>query len=464
MNKPRSTKPITVNVEVILNKVLWLLFALLLFFTPLLFTTRTDEAFEFPKMYFVYFVGFTLIFVFSLSRILNSKKQKLKLPNILVLGFIAITVLATVFSSHLYTSIWGYYSRFSDGLVSLLVLTGIYIVGINVFADFGKRGVEKLLLTPVFALIPISVFGIVQHLSMEPGERVSSTFGQPNWLAAYIAMLLPIVFYFALSETYAKYFRWFLVGVFVISYATMWFTYSLSGVLGFIFGMGAVVVLNLEKVRANKFLVGTLVGLCFLVSALNPGVYGARLKDIVIDIGKVNAQTQELQGSGELQEKNTQVQGEVTADATSTTVSPKQVSDAGFIRLGMWRGTLDLALSSPKVFIIGTGPETFPYTFQQFRPADLNYSSEWDYILNKPHNYYLELLAEIGIFGLLVYLTIVVWSLKKRHAYIAPALLAYYVSNFFGFPVVTTGLLFWVLLAILEVEPLRKSLPKADTS
>jgi O-antigen ligase len=102
--------------------------------------------------------------------------------------------------------------------------------------------------------------------------------------------------------------------------------------------------------------------------------------------------------------------------------------------------------------IIGTGPETFPYEFQKFRPPELNYSSEWDFVFNKPHNYYLELLTTIGAVGTLFYLLIVFKSMGSGDKFYVPGLVAFYVTNVFGWPTVTTALLFWLFLAGIEQD------------
>ena len=129
-----------------------------------------------------------------------------------------------------------------------------------------------------------------------------------------------------------------------------------------------------------------------------------------------------------------------------------QVSDPGFIRLELWKSTLDLITSSPKVFLIGTGLETYPYDFQPYRNLKLNYSSEWDYVFNKPHNYYLEVAVETGVIGLASFGFLVVWVLKKSSYNLIPSIAGFLITNFFGWPVVSTSLLFWFLLSLAEVK------------
>jgi putative inorganic carbon (hco3(-)) transporter len=390
------------------------LFAIMLFFTPLVFTTATEELFEFPKMYFLYIMGVTIIYIFVLSLILNPRK--LVLPHKLLTMFLVVNIVSSALSTHHYTSLWGYYSRFNDGLISILVLFGLYIVFTNTFK---KVGGEKVLMGSVFSLLPIGLVAIYQHYTIAQNTRVYSTLGQANWLGAYIAMLIPLAVHYMIKENVGKPLKFCMGLIFVVSYAGLWFTYSLSGILGLIAGVSFFVFLNKERVLKQKRLLGSVALICLLFSLLNPGIYMQRVRDVFLDVRKVSAQ-----------EEN----------------APNQLSDPGYIRTGIWLGTLEMTKSNLKVFTFGTGPETFPYEFQRFRPNELNYSSEWNFILNKPHNYYLEILVETGIFSLIIYLAIVRQSINKRHIFASPMLLSFYVTNFFGFPTVATALLFYVLL------------------
>jgi O-antigen ligase len=62
--------------------------------------------------------------------------------------------------------------------------------------------------------------------------------------------------------------------------------------------------------------------------------------------------------------------------------------------------------------------ETFAYSYYNFRPAQHNQLSEWDYLYNKAHNEFLNFLSTTGAFGLATYLLIILWfsifALKNR--------------------------------------------------
>ncbi len=396
------------------------LFSLLLFLTPLLVVTNTNELYEFPKMFFVYFVGSTTIFLFFLQYVLSKEPPSLKKFPIPVAAFFIVNIFATAFSSHLYTSVWGYYSRFNDGMVSLFIYIGLFYIFINLK---NILNIEKLLIIPIITLIPINLFAITQHYFRHI-PRVYSTFGNPNWLAVYIIMVLPVVLHFLLTTNEPRQ-KNFFIAVFLMSYAGLWFTYSLSGLLGLIVSLSVYALINKDTVLKNRKTVGVLFCLMLIFSSLQPGIYKSRINDVFFDLKKVHAQ-----------------------ENKQNDTNSNQLSDPGFIRLNVWQGTLNIVMQNPKNFLLGTGPETFPYVFQQHRPQELNYSSEWDFILNKPHNYFLEILSETGISGLASFVAIMYMSLKNRHNYAAASLAGFYTTMFFGFPTVAVALLFWLYIGI----------------
>ncbi len=407
-------------------KAIKVLINVLVFFTPLVFVTNTNELYEFPKMYFVYFMGITTFFIFCV--LLLFSKIKFKSPSIPILFYLSTTIISTIFSSHLYTSVWGYYTRFNGGLISIMVFVSIYLVVSSVLK---KDDVSNILSLLIINSIPVSIFGISQHYAGV--TRIYTTIGQPNWAAAYIAMIIPLTIF--------RYFRAndrgvFLFGViYLLEFACLWFTYSISGFLGFSASMIVLFVLNRKEFLNKRVFVKAvpIVVLSVLIAVLNLGVFRQRIEDILIDVRKVAF---------------TSVYALENVSAVSN-----NLSDPGFIRTGLWEGTLKLATSSPKVLLVGTGPETFPYAFQPFRPKVLNYSSEWDFVFNKPHNYYLEILATMGILGLVSYVILMLKALRTKLPFLVPSLVSLFVSNIFGWSTVATALVFWIYLAVIDMEP-----------
>ncbi len=439
------------SMKQILKKPYFFFFSILLFFTPLILVTNTNELFEFPKMFFIYIFGLFIICFFISDLILNNKFAKFRKPSLVVSIFFLITLISTIFSSHIYTSFFGYYTRFNDGLLSYIVFFGLYLVAIN---KLNKEDFLELAKVAILPVLPISIYGLAQYFggpsifwSLPAVERVYSTIGQPNWLSQYLGILLVICVYFALNDSFGNFKLWF--SLYAIGFFCFWVTYSMSGLVGFAAGV-LVLVFNylvgkkneeeskegkekkdrkVDKVENISFRIALLILVTISILISNLGLYKGKFNDVLIDI-----------------KKTVSVVKKVYALSTDY-----EVSDPGFIRIELWKSTLNLIKSSPKVFFIGIGPETFPYEFQKYRNTRLNYSSEWDYVFNKPHNYYLEIWSESGIFALGIYLYLLFLVIKNSPKFLVPAIVVFIVTNIFGWPTVATALLFWFFVSWSEV-------------
>ncbi|NMB70319.1 hypothetical protein GYA27_03910 [candidate division WWE3 bacterium] len=408
----------------------------LLIFTPLLFVTNTGELFEFPKTFFIYYAALLCLMVYVIDMISN--KTWISRPSLTVLFYVAVFILTTITSMHFYTSLWGYYTRFNDGLMSVLAFFALYYVAKNKLTSTDISRLSNAILLPI---IPVALYGIAQHFGLfegrvvfgEKSDRVYSTFGQPNWLAQYLVMLLPVVLY----KTFYAIKPWFWYTILILGYTCLWFTFSMSGFAGFgaSFAIGLFYLFRQLGFKRVRVKIGFLLIYILMLAVLFPGILEKRLYDIRQDLFGMSVSP-------------------VYASSENLNANPSKykLSDAGFIRKYAWVGTWNLIKSSSKNFILGTGPETYPYSFQPFRPVELNYSSEWSYLFNKPHNYYLEIWAESGLLGLVAYGILFFKVSKNQTIDKRLGLVGFAITNIFGWPVVATTLVFWFWLIEVEEE------------
>lgn len=417
--------------------------------TPFVFTWSNSELFEFNKMLFVWVIA-TLVGGLWLTRMVVEKKviwNKHPL-GLLMLVFLAGQLLATIFSIHFRTSIFGYYSRLNGGLLSSLAYT-VLLLGLLQHVPREKRW--SLLLTNAVAALFVSFYAIPEHFGASPScflmhgeigidcwrqnvqERVFATFGQPNWLAAYLAGLAPLAWILAQRSSGKR--RWFwLVGLTSMLLA-IWYSKSRSGILAV--GVAGVTLAVLhtwpqwrgkikQVLRAKKhwlWLWAGAVGV-FLLSALGVQRFLATQPD-PFDLS--------------------------------------QGTESGSIRLIVWRGALKVWQRYP---LTGSGPGTFAYSYYQDRPIEHNVISEWDHLYNKAHNELLNYLAETGVVGLVTYSALVAGSLflLGRSAFQSPradtaaqAVLAgvvgVSVAHFFGFSTVMSNVLLFLLPGIVFLSP-----------
>lgn len=441
------------------------LFLILVFFTPLIFFPKTYELFEWNKMFFVYLITLLITSLWAL-RMVGEKKWRwtptpLDLP--LALFFLA-NLLATVFSIDIHTSIFGYYSRLNGGLLSTISYLLLYYA---FMANFPKDKVRTLLSVLVAGGVVVSLWAIPEHFGIDPSckilvdswkadcwvqdvqARVFATLGQPNWLAAYLGMLLPISLGFVLLEKKLIWKIGYLVAT-AAMLAALIFTYSRGGMLGLVAGLGLFVTL---------LFIGK--------KSLSVPKLGVNWRYLAAFLAVVVAYSL-IFGTAFNKPVSTYFKSQTPVAAPAETEAPKPATgtqlegggtESGVIRFIVWQGALDIWRHYP---LLGSGVETFAYAYYQYRPVAHNHTTEWDFLYNKAHNEYLNYLATTGSFGFLSYLLIIftftgfmIWKLWSNGVPNRPLALglmagytAYLVQNFFSFSVVIIALFFFLFPAI----------------
>lgn len=453
------------------------LFHLLVITVPFFFTWVNNELFEFNKMLLTYGIT-TIILGLWTCRMIVQKKFLWKKTwfDIPILLFVISQLISTLFSIHPRTSWLGYYSRFHGGFLSTLTYVGLFYAFIH---NISKKQVKGFLFSVLVAALGVTLYTIPEHFGVSPsciiisGEantscwvqdvqsRVFGTFGQPNWLAAYVITLLPLSFVVTIQQFKEKHKK---LTVFasittLFLFVTLLFTASRSGFLGFaisllllIVGVGtALVYQKKSKAKIQKQTLSISIGLVGVI-ALTALLFGTPFSPSFADIlNTIKPPTQPKVPQENLIEETPQpVTNRLEVGGT----------DSGEIRKIVWQGTVDIWKRYP---IFGSGVETFAYSYYLDRPVEHNLVSEWDFLYNKAHNEFLNYLATTGIIGLFTYLLALSFLAFKpvHHAFttktdasakllavgIASGITALSVSNFFGFSTVMVTILMFLLPA-----------------
>lgn len=425
-----------------------LCFHALFLLTPFLFTWVNSELFEINKMFLVYAMTIVVGALWALRMIFEKRVIWTNQPIAwLAVAFLVGQALSTIFSIHLRTSFLGYYSRLNGGLLSSLSYVVLLLALIN---NVPKKQALPLLLTNILAAALASLYALPEKLGASPScylmnqewnttcwkqdvqERAFGTFGQPNWLAMYLAGLLPAIVFFAQKQKETLRKIWIGAGALVL--ITIIFTKSRSGLVavGVMAGLWALFQFQPIWWRALKKALRArwqriAVGVGALALLIIIGVLGSRL---------------------------------IPTSEESFDLS--QGTESGSIRLIVWQGAVKVWQRYPW---FGSGPGTFGYSYYQDRPAEHNLVSEWDNLYNKAHNEFLNYLAETGLLGVVGFLAFFVgaaWLLVQKMgknpqkttlaktALLSLAGLA--VTYFFGFSTVTSNLLFFLLPALVFLE------------
>lgn len=414
------------------------LFYILFFFTPLVLWPYTSELFEFNKMVFVYLTT-TLIMAVWIWRCIIAKKLIFRrtLLDIPLVIFLGSQILSTLFSIDQRTSVLGYYSRFNGGLLSSISYSLLYWAFVS---NMTKERVIKCISFLLGSSIVVSLIAVLEHFGInitcglmgqglsscwiqDVQNRVFSTLGQPNWLATWIVALIPLTLYQILDSQNIKKILFYLLSI--LLFATILFTKSRSALLGFIasdfiFWIYAF-ILKRKKVIVPLIISNLFFIFLFLIISTpwNPAK--------IMSLEKIQGPALETGGT-----------------------------ESGTIRKIVWKGALKIWFHYP---ILGSGPETFAFSYYQFRPVEHNLVSEWDFLYNKAHNEYLNLAATSGTLGILSYLYLIVMMflvfLKKPDLFsisLAAGFSGILMANFFGFSTVSTQLQFFLfpVLAITQ--------------
>jgi len=497
-----------------INKSIPFSFYALFFLVPFLMYPKTFELFEFNKMWFVFAMTIVIFFLWTTKIVLLGKLQIRRTPlDIPILLFVASQIIATIFSLDPYVSFWGYYSRFNGGLLSTLAYIFLYYAfASNMISNAeGERKIAsfKLLFISLLAGFIVALWGFPSHFGydptcfvfrgtfdvscwteqFQPKVRIFSTLGQPNWLAAYLGVLLPLSIGFGIvsirqqikkrlqskEEKYsfiAEVFSWkscFYFLAILLFYLGLIFARSQSAFIGVFVGMQVFLTLlfvfttgthkfNLKNIlRDTYFKYIFIVNLIFLTITFFLGTPIEILNKYATYNG-LRTFISQPNISKQVPQKEMQIGGPALEGGGT---------DSGEIRLHVWAGALKIFAANP---LFGTGVETFAYAYYKVKPTSHNLTSEWDYLYNKAHNEYLNYAATTGLFGLGTYLLFIGWflagviyDLKKRKTHdmtyfpISLALIGGFVSillsNFFGFSVVVINLfLFFIPLFFYELE------------
>lgn len=394
-----------------LNKIIALSFYCLFIVVPLILTPYNYELFEFNKMLAVYLLTIIISAAWISKMILQKKIIIQRTPfDLPLLLFLASQIISTVLSIDPHTSVWGYYSRFNGGLLSTISYIILYYAFISNQISV-KNSLKVILSTAVI----VSLYAIAEHFGIDKHvwvqdvqNRVFSTLGQPNWLAAYLIAVVPL--------------SGWLSPLFLL---TIYFTKSLSGI-----GAAAIILtlMFIFLVIKQRFLKIILI----VVLAAGAAYY---LLTSPLTAG--NQKTLQL-----INEEN-----QTRAGGSSSLL----------IRRVVWQGAIDVFKHYP---LFGSGVETFAYSYYNFRPASHNLLSEWDFLYNKAHNEFLNFLATTGAFGLGSYLFLIISVLiffLKNPSGLMLGFISILITNFFGFSVVPVALFFFMFPAFAQNRDARAS-------
>ncbi len=392
-------------------------------FTSVLFPFVTSKAF-----YFRIVVEAALPFYVFL--ILDKKSLRPNIfskLNLAILAFLLINLLAGIVGVNPERSFWGNFERM--GGVYYLAHLVVFAFYIQALSGLGTKYLKVFFQSFVAVAVVVSVNGLIGKLGWPTltldsslPERVSSTLGNPIFLASYLVVPLFLALYLFLNSENRVAKVWYLTSVF-LQFLGIYFSGTRGAMVGLVLAvfLSLVLYLFLEKNKKPKLYIGSVLGSLLLFGILlffvqNSLPEGSVLKRLV-----------------KLRDSNSEA------------------------RLIQWRMAIEGAKEKP---LLGFGPENYYVVANShYNPELYRYDASW---FDKPHNYILEVLVTSGIFGLLAYVFMLVFSaLALFRAYreellslpetlvFFAALATYQIQNLFVFDTVPSSVAFFVFLGFL---------------
>lgn len=489
------------------------LFYILAFLSPLVITSINFELFEFNKMLLVYLftvlIGVSIVIDFVLHRKMLIPTTPLDIPIFL---FLLSQLISTFISIDPHISLFGYYGRFNGGLLSTICYIILYYSAIISFHEsissivekvtfgvknffsafrFGKNIDDHLplpttigfntasliylgyavLASAIFVSIyaVLQKFGIDAHLWVQDVQnRVFSTLGQPNWLAAYIIVVSFItvgnidnVFPRVISRVGTALSSSLLIIVTLYSLIPDSYCAFIQGLAGnslcwvgaiynwLIFATILGIVLHISKLSdrfpsAFPISLSSLFYISLLFTKSRSGFLAFWICNIVfllivfIKNNIINtkkslllfpfyAKYERTSGLNNIiilnilyvlftfvlsspisipwiNRNTAPIEQGNNGTALEDVSFNTTVTDSGDIRKIVWTGAWNAALARP---YFGWGVETFAWVYYRFKPVEHNLTSEWDFLYNKAHNEYLNYAATSGFVGLGTYLLLI---------------------------------------------------------
>lgn len=407
---------------------------------PAVFSTSLYTTFSAPKLVLLHVVTALILLIIGGQAFINEKFAYKKTPlNIFLLLYGAISLIATLTSIVPISSIYGTYGRFV-GIFTVVNLLLITFVAANYF---GKKHISHALLVSVITSGLLALYGLGQYFgyfdlsfnwSADPADRIFGALGHPNHCGLYLAMNFMLAAGL-LRSIKSKYLLGLIYFIMMLQFLVVLLTASRAALIALIVGillyLFVLAIKNREIIRLH--LSRITLAVFIIISLLATGTFIFQ-KEIV--------------GLPLIQRTVDTVRG----------ISDGNIPD----RLSWWMSGIQMVIDRP---FFGYGLSTFRDVYNQYRRTDYRTleqnGMEYRITPEAAHNEYVNLAATQGILGLLSFLLItffVCCSLVKNYLKseekdvislgLYGAIVVFLVDVFFGFGVVATYFIFYIIVGI----------------
>ena len=363
--------------------------------TPLIFAPFLRDGFALPKVSVIRL--FSVILLFPLAAQL--KKIQLNKMNILILMYLILNIVAAFLSVTPSVSLRGRYLYYFGGALQLLCFT-VFFFSVQIAGRaFKTSGIRKCV--TVSSGIA-ALYGFAQFVGWDFAEwdigfgRIFSTFGNPDFLAGFVVLAFPVIFYGFLMASKRKD-KLFSGIVLALLFFVLMAAKSRAGWLGFIAGFILLArAIGRESFRRVKFHFFIPIAVVILFIA-----FGGR---------KWTFETPGIKS-----------------------------------RIICWKAALKPIIKRP---VFGYGPDTFAEVITPYLPDDYASLTKKRGNPGYAHNIFIDIIVSTGFSGFTLFLLILIEFFRSsKSAEMKAAVAGFLVFGFFSICEITMWLYFWIFLA-----------------
>ena len=285
-------------------------------------------------------------------------------------AFVVWMAIADAFGMNPAKAFWSNFERM-DGWVTLIHLFAFFVVAGAVLGagklwrNWWLTFLSCATLVCLYALLQVAgVFAIHQG-----GVRVDATFGNAEYLAAYLLFAIAISLWQAFEAREKKWLRYSLIALTILELIVLYYTATRGAILGLVAaaGLGAILWMFEAGKKGRRYAAITLA----VLVVISGGFFLIRDSSFV------------------------------QHDSTLVRIGSISVAD-GQTRFTIWHMAIEGAIARP---ITGWGQEGFNYVFNQYYQASLYGQEQW---FDRAHDVFLDWLVAGGIPALLLFLALLV--------------------------------------------------------
>ncbi|MCP6719235.1 MAG: tetratricopeptide repeat protein [Patescibacteria group bacterium] len=426
---------------------------LLVFLLPLFLLPFSFEVYEFSKQYLIFFLVSISLLAWLAKMVFIDKEIRIRRTplDVLVFVFLLVAVISVIFSVDKGSSLFGFYGRFSNGLISLLSLGTLYFLIVNNTSSIRKstsaevsedrqetgdsEGTPSLLFTPESLLKPFllsvsfviliayfSIFGIWGKIPTTlPQLMLQRTFntisGSLEGLAVFLSIITVLLVGRILSRDNKK-------GPGLVFY---YLTLAASLILLLIINFNPAWIILLVSL------------ILFLIFAFASRIFRENVNRLLIPIFLIIIAT-------------TFLFLDDISQFTGIRLPKEQVLEQGI----SWGTAFGSATESLKNAFLGSGLGTWHYDFSKFKSGEFNTKPWWQIRFDRSGSHFSEIFATTGFLGILSYSGLILmfflvsWVFRKN-LMVLPymmTLIALLVGQFVYYQNTVLAFSFWFILGL----------------